>query len=484
MHPPPPRAMGCNRNGPDINTTTVGGRGGGLGGCVYRLSLPRHGGPEGGGGVWEMDIRDPPWAQANFRPPQQMWHSGPGDEVSAWLIVDYSKAHDSVRHPMMAALFKYICIPAPWLAVPMRILKGPVLCLVMGGVVREESLTPALGIRQGDPLSPILFSLLTFVICFVLRPYGAHIWVYPDDAFVRLTRREATIGDDLQSLLAEFKAFGECTGLRLNVEKTHLLLQGFTAPWVAGIKVVSHVRYLSTQFGHVSVLAAYDQPVALFESRCVQNSRMPLSRQQKVLLLHMWCYPVLQVTNVAHPPPDQVLKRLRRALVVAFRAQNGKVPWHVPHLSAAQGGIGLRLPEVYLWTTHEATFTRYLQQPTRYGLEAHDTFSTWLSSTGTVHTSSQLPLLQLSPCGIRNAPWLASSVKALSALNSLHKGLGLPWQEVAAAPLWNNRLVTMSEKSMMCKYLIRRGVLWVSNLVDPASRQAVVPQCWKGARKL
>ena len=23
-----------------------------------------------GGGVWEMDIRDPPWAQANFPPPQ------------------------------------------------------------------------------------------------------------------------------------------------------------------------------------------------------------------------------------------------------------------------------------------------------------------------------------------------------------------------------------------------------------------------------
>ena len=44
---------------------------GGLGGCVYRLSLPRHGGPEGGGG-WEMDIRDPPWAQANFPPPKSV----------------------------------------------------------------------------------------------------------------------------------------------------------------------------------------------------------------------------------------------------------------------------------------------------------------------------------------------------------------------------------------------------------------------------
>ena len=31
---------------------------------------PRHGWPEGGGGGWEMDISDPPWAQANFPPPK------------------------------------------------------------------------------------------------------------------------------------------------------------------------------------------------------------------------------------------------------------------------------------------------------------------------------------------------------------------------------------------------------------------------------
>ena len=29
-----------------------------------------------GGGVWEMDIRDPPWAQANFPPPPRMCRGG------------------------------------------------------------------------------------------------------------------------------------------------------------------------------------------------------------------------------------------------------------------------------------------------------------------------------------------------------------------------------------------------------------------------
>ena len=68
---------------------------------------------------------------------------------------------------------------------------------------------------------------------------------------------------------------------------------------------------------------------------------MPLSRAQKVVRLHTWCYPVLQVTAIAHYPPDHVVKRLRRALVVASHAQNWKVPLNVWHLGSCEGGIGL-----------------------------------------------------------------------------------------------------------------------------------------------
>ena len=415
---------------------------------------------------------------------QQTRHTGPGDEVAAWLVVDYSKAYDSVSHPMMAALFRFICIPTPWVCVLLQILRRPVLFLVMGGVVREHSLTPASGIRQGDPLSPILFSLLTSVICFILRPYGVDVWLYSDDAQVRLCRPGVGLEADLQSLLAEFAAFGEYTGLCLNLEKTRLLLQGLDSDRLAGIKVVPHVRYLGAQVGHVSPAVAYERCVALFESRCTRISRMPLSRVQKVVLLHTWCYLVLQVTAIAHYPPHLVVKRLRRALVIAFHAQNWKVPLNVLHLSPSEGGIGLWSPEVYLWTTHAATFTRYLQQPSRYGPGAYTVFSSWLERKGIVHTPSQLALLQLSPCCIRNAPWLASSVKALSSLNAAQKGLGLEWQELAAAPLWNSRLLTVSEKSVTCKFLIRKGILRLSDVVDTSAWVAIVSRDWQGSRKL
>ena len=142
------------------------------------------------------------------------------------------------------------------------------------------------------------------------------------------------------------------------------------------------------------------------------------------------------------------------------------------------------LPEVYLWTTHAAMFTRYLQQPSRYGPDAYAVFSGWLERKGIVHAPSQLALLHLSPCCIRNAPWLASFVKAPSSLNAAQKGLGLTWQELAAAPLWNSRLPTVSEKSITCKFLIRRGILRLSYVVDTSAWVDTVSRDWQGSRKL
>ena len=189
---------------------------------------------------------------------QQTWHTRPGDEVAAWLVVDYSEAYDSVSHPMMAALFRFICIPTPWICLLLQILRGPVLFLVMGGIVREHSLTPASGIRQGDPLSPMLFSLLTSVICFIPRHYGVDISLYSDDTLVQLLWPGTFLEANLQSLLAEFATFGEYTALCLNLEKTCLLLQGLDRERLAGVKVAPHVCYLGARVVHVSPAVAYE----------------------------------------------------------------------------------------------------------------------------------------------------------------------------------------------------------------------------------
>ena len=77
---------------------------------------------------------------------QQRWDLGPGESVACWVAVDYSKAYGSVTHPMLRALFRYICIPAAWVHVVCQILCGLVLFLVGGGVqFGRKSYAPRLG---------------------------------------------------------------------------------------------------------------------------------------------------------------------------------------------------------------------------------------------------------------------------------------------------------------------------------------------------
>ena len=100
---------------------------------------------------------------------------GSSDGWACWVAVDDSKAYDSASHPMLRALLTFIQFPPAWVHVLTQILQEPVLFLVGGGVVREEELRPSSGIRQGDPLSPIIFSLVTSLIIYVLRLYDATV---------------------------------------------------------------------------------------------------------------------------------------------------------------------------------------------------------------------------------------------------------------------------------------------------------------------
>ena len=118
------------------------------------------------------------------------------------------------------------------------------------------------------------------------------------------------------------------------------------------------VKYLGALFGDVSPAVAYKKSVSVFESRCLHISRMPLSAKERVQLVHTWCYPVLQVTSVALYPPQSVLVRLWAALRVAFGSRNWKMPLDILHLAPSDGGLGLWMPEVYLYSTHASSFWR------------------------------------------------------------------------------------------------------------------------------
>ena len=50
--------------------------------------------------------------------------------------------------------------------------------------------------------------------------------------------------------------------------------------------------------------------------------------------------------------------------------------------------------------------------------------------------------------------------------------------------MWNSRLLIVSEKTITCKFLIRRGVLRLSDVVDTSAWVATVSRDQQGSRKL
>ena len=158
--------------------------------------------------------------------------------------------------------------------------------------------------------------------------------------------------------------------------------------------------------------------------------------------------------------------RLRAALRVAFGVVG---TWHVTldilHLPLTEGGYGLWMPDVHLLTAHASSFWRYLQQPTCFGLHQRTVLRGWLEYKGVVHIVQQLPLLQLSPCTVRGAPWLAYSDKAVSELNKPRPGLSMEWNSIASARLWNSRLLAVKNQTVTCRYFISRSILCVRDLV-------------------
>ena len=91
---------------------------------------------------------------------QKIWKSG---RQGAWLSIDFAKAFDSTSHALLGFFLEFLGVPEARCAALIRFLKGPLHFLV-GNQLTASALYPGTGIKQGDTLSPTIFSLLTAVL--------------------------------------------------------------------------------------------------------------------------------------------------------------------------------------------------------------------------------------------------------------------------------------------------------------------------------
>ena len=150
---------------------------------------------------------------------------------SFFIKLDISKVFDSVNWAYLTELLGVLGFGPRWIRWVCLLLSTASSQILLNGKP-GPSIRHARGLRQGDPLSPMLFILAIDPLHHILRratetgtlqplgdtPVRFHVSLYADDATVFVGPDK----EDLKAITKILEVFGDATGLKTNLTKTEI----------------------------------------------------------------------------------------------------------------------------------------------------------------------------------------------------------------------------------------------------------------------
>ena len=429
------------------------------------------------------------------------------------MLADFEKAFDSVEWPYLKKLLEKYNFGENIINWFWTLYSDQESCVINSGHF-SEFFKLCRGCRQGDPLSPYIFLLAIEPLAMAIKNNDSiqgvklggqeyKVGQYADDTFLLMKGDEVS----LRAATKMFTDFHQCSGLKLNIEKTYLawlgkkrkseeqICQDIKYQWCTQFTLLG--IHFKTEDVNESIDLNLDGKLKEISSLLQQYKPRNLSILGKVTILKTMALPKLVHVLTILPSPDPVFIKNLNEIFSRFlwNHKKGKINRNLLAQDYESGGLKLTHIETQIKAL-KSRWIRYILLENEEWIRVLQMVSGW---------DDCARILSLDPKSIRQ--------KANQIANRFWKEVILTWAEIVAvykadeiqkilnygiwdawyidnrnlsqlstalwhsgcqtvADLYDNELNTLTHNEFVAKYLN-------INFMDYASLMASIPKAWR-----
>ena len=243
--------------------------------------------------------------------------------TGAIILFDFKAAFPSVSHTYMWAVLEKIGVPRKWILALQRLYVDNTHSVKFRGRT-YGTFTTSSGVRQGCPVSPLIFAVVADVL---LRKLAK---AFPSQMVRAFADDTAMVVDNFhrysEEIMRLFKEFGDISNLRLNLPKTVIIplwptsIKSFRTflhsdrPEWNNVAISFAAKYLGYLIGPDSYLHNWDAAVAKFRTRVLAWSEVHLGLQYDCRVYRVFMFSLFSFLAQLSVPPDTALQAEQWAL--------------------------------------------------------------------------------------------------------------------------------------------------------------------------